>query len=147
MSASVYTFWDMDTFFIEWHWLERLNPWGVNTLTPFLSVHGVPLRLCNEIDSLLYVDLVTPVYSDVRRIKVEGKCNEEIFWVHVVLRMPFAVISLQRLPSSPFIRSVLVLATPSLVIASILAFHRWIVASDARCSYSSRQQGRLQRVQ
>jgi hypothetical protein len=137
----------MESFFIEWHWLERLHPLGVNILAPFLSVHGVPLRLCDEIDSLLYIDLMSPVFSDVRRIKVEGKYSEEIFWVSVVLHLPFVEISLQRLPSSPFIRSVFVLATPSLVVASILAFHHWIVGSNARCSYSSRQQGRLRRVQ
>jgi hypothetical protein len=137
----------MDLFFIQWDLLENLHPWGINYLAPFLLVHDVPFDVCEEVDSLLYMDLMTPVYSNVRRIKVEGKCSEKIFWVYIVLNPPFAEISLQQLPSSPFLRSVRVLASPSSIIASILAFHRWIVGSTARCFSSRVQGGRHHRVQ
>ncbi len=119
----------MDLFFIEWDLLENLHPWGINYLAPVLLVHDVPFDVCEEIDSLLYMDLMTQV-----------KCSEKIFWVYVVLNPPFAEISLQQLPSSPFLRSVRVVASPSSIIASILACHRWIVGSTARC-FPSRVQG------
>ena len=124
----------MDAFFAEWAWLERANPWGVKFLGPFFLVNGVSSAACDEVDARLYMDLMHPVFADTRRIRVEGRCSGHVFWVHVYLRLPFAIVSLQRLPDALFERSLSVLASPSTVVACILAFHRWMVGSRLRCS-------------
>ena len=124
----------MDTFFAEWAWLERANPWGVEFLGPFLSVHGVPLAVCSQVDARLYMELMHPVFAHTRRICVEGRFSGHVFWVHIYLRLPFAIVSFQRFPDALFERSLAVLASPRTVVACILAFHRWVAGSRARCS-------------
>ena len=127
----------MDTFFAEWDWLERVNPWGVEFLRPFLSMNGVSSAVCDEVDARLYMDLMHPVFADIRRIKVEGRFSGHVFWVHVLLRPPFAIVSFQRLPDAPFERSLSVVASPRTVVACILAFHRWMAGSRVRCSFGA----------
>jgi hypothetical protein len=123
----------MESFFNEWDQLERMHPWGVNFLGPFLSGFGVPRALCNEVDDRLFIDLVTQVHPNVYRIKVEGVFSSAFFWLHIEIHLPFAVISFQRLPNMPFERSVCVQAVPGAVIACVLAFHRWSIGRPSRC--------------
>jgi hypothetical protein len=125
----------MDTFFADWDLLERINPWGVQFLGPFFSVNGVSLAACEEVDARLFIDLMDPVFPDIRRIKVEGRFTGHVFWVHILLRYPFAIVSFQRLPNAPFERSLPVVATPRSVVACILAFNRWMLGSGVgrRC--------------
>ena len=122
----------MDTFFMEWDWLERVHPWGVEILGPFFASYGVSSSACDEVDARLELDLMMSMYADIRRIRVEGRFSGHVFWVHVFLRHPFAIVSFQRFPDAPFERSLPVVATPSSIVACILAFHRWVSGSKAR---------------
>ena len=125
----------MDTFFMEWDWLERVHPWGVEMLGPLFASYGVSSSACAEVDARLHMDLVSALFADIRRIRVEGRYSGHVFWVHILLRYPFAIVSFQRFPDAPFERSLPVVATPRSVVACILAFHRWVVGSNVgmRC--------------
>jgi hypothetical protein len=132
----------LNAFFSEWDAVEGMFPWGVEVLSPFLSGFGVAPSLCEEVDTRLLLDLMTQIRPNIRRIKVEGRHSQTLFWVHVVLRCPFVVVSYQRHPNAPIERSMSVLGTPNLIIACILALHRWVLVSKATgvygCSYLER---------
>ena len=115
----------MDVFFNEWDRLERSYPWGVQYLSPFFSGYGIPMHMCEEVDNRLYIDLMLTRIQDSRRIKVEGRHSDCMFWVHIVLYQSIATIGFQRNPSTPYLRIVTLVATPTSIVASILAFHRW----------------------
>ncbi len=123
----------LDQFFSEWDAVESMHPWGVQFFTPLFRVFNVPPGLCEEVDDRLFLDLMIQVHPNIRRIKVEGRHSQALFWVHVELRCPFAVVSFQRLPNTPMERSLVVAATPGLLVACILAFHHWVVSSKAYC--------------
>ena len=115
----------MDVFFNEWDRLERSYPWGVQYLSPFFSGYGIPMHMCEEVDNRLYIDLMLTRIQDSRRIMVEGRHSDCMFWVHIVLYQSIATIGFQRNPSTPYLRIVTLVATPTSIVASILAFHRW----------------------
>jgi hypothetical protein len=101
-------------------------------LGPLFASYGVSSSACAEVDTRLHMDLVSALYADIRRIRVEGRFSGHVFWVHVFLRHPFAIVGLQRFPGAPFERSLPVVATPSSIVACILAFHRWVSGTKAR---------------
>ena len=115
----------MRNFLASWDYLEVCHPWGVNVFTPLMGRFGVSPTMCEELDSRLFLDLVARVHLDIRRIRVESRHTPTVFWVHVVLCYPFAVVSFQRQPNAPMERSVSVLATPCSLVACILAFYHW----------------------
>ena len=115
----------MDVFFVEWDWLERLNPWGVMSLSLFFSANGVPEYMCEEVDSRLFLDVMIPVHWGSWRIKVEGRYSGCVFWVHILLHQTFATVCFQRTPNMPYLRTISIVATPASIVACILAFHRW----------------------
>ena len=130
----------MDVFFNEWDRLERLYPMGVQSLSPFFSGYGIPIHMCVEVDSRLYIDLMITRNQDSRRIRVDGRHSRCLFWVHIVLCQSFATIGFQRNPGTPYLRIVSLVATPTSIVAAILAFHRWDtqMVDEGRVCRSSR---------
>jgi hypothetical protein len=120
----------LDTFFFEWYIFESGYPLGAQCLRPFLMRYGVNPDQCEEVDRTLFLDIMTPVRENIKLIMVEGRHTQVLFWVHVFLCSPMAIISIQRLPNTPFDRSVSVAATPSSIISCILALYRWVVRSE-----------------
>ena len=119
----------MSSFFAEWDLFEAMQPWGVNALSPFLNEFGVVSAIGREIDDTLFIDLVSQVHPNIRRIRVERRhATASHFWVHVVLCPPFAIVSFQRSPNARMERSVAVAATPGSLMACVLAFHRWFLS-------------------
>ena len=123
----------MEQFFFEWDLLEHSHPWGVNTLSPFLSGFAISSAMCEEVDCLLFVDLMTQNRPDYRYIKVEGRFSCVVFWVLVIIRHPMVIVGFVDNPIAPVQRSLVVAATPSLIIACILAFFHWAVNTKTRC--------------
>lgn len=127
----IYIQMSLDVFFYEWDAVEAMFPWGVEVLSPLLRSFGVAPSLCEEVDGRLLIDLVKQVHPNIRRLKVEGRHSQALFWVSVVFVSPFVVVYFQRLPNAPIERSLCVLGTPNLIIACILELHRWVLRSGA----------------
>lgn len=123
----------VEQFFYEWDIIEQMHPWGVPFFTPLFQGFGVASSLCQEVDSRLFLDLMIQVHPSVRLIRVEGRFSSVLFWVHVEMRLPFALVSFQRQPLAPLERSVFVVASPSLIVACILGFHQWRLGSSRGC--------------
>ena len=129
----------INRFFAEWGDVERNHPWGVQRFTPLFSRFNVPLRLCVEIDDMIFLDLMNPNNNNnnIHRIKVEGRYSGAEFWVyveelpHLYYYYPSAmimmIVSIQRHPNAPMERSLLVEAVPRSLVACILAFYRWMM--------------------
>jgi hypothetical protein len=115
----------MLNFLGAWDFLELCHPWGVNVFATIMDKFGIPPNVYEEVDSRLFLDLIPQVLSSTRRIRVEGRHTPTLFWVHVVLCYPFAVVSFQRQPNAPMERAVSIMATPGSLVACILAFYRW----------------------
>ena len=124
---------NMEEFFDEWDSVERMHPWGVSALSPFLRGFGISDAMCMEVDELIFIDLMIMSLSTSRYIKVEGKSSRVVFWIVVVIRHPMMIASFADNPLAPVQRSLVVAATPSLIIACILAFFHWKINSKARC--------------
>ena len=123
----------MEEFFDEWDSVERMHPWGVVALSPFLRGFGISDAMCMEVDELIYIDLMIMSLSTSRYIKVEGRSSSVVFWVVVVIRYPMMIVSFADNPLAPVQRSLVVAATPSLIIACILALFHWKISSTAKC--------------
>jgi hypothetical protein len=115
----------ISSFFAQWDAFELRHPWGVTVLSPLLSEFGVAPAIREEVDSRLFLDLVSQIHPSIRRIRVESRHASSQFWLHVVLCYPFVIVSFQRNPNARMERSVAVTATPCSLMACILAFHRW----------------------
>ena len=123
-----------EQFFIEWDAVERMHPYGIVALTPFFSGHGISSDVCNEVDELIFVDLMIQRQEHVRHIKVEGRGSGSGFWVIVELRYPImAIVSYHLNPAAPLQRSMIVAASPGLIVSCIVALYRWAIGSKGRC--------------
>ena len=129
----------VEQFFIEWDAVERVHPWGVVALSPFLSGFGISSDVCEEVDGLIFVDLMIQRQIDVRHLKVEGRgSSATVFWVVVELRYPnLAIVSFQLNPVASLQRSMVVAASPGLIVACIVALYRWAIGSSSSCNKNS----------
>jgi hypothetical protein len=86
-------------FFAEWDDLEAAHPFGVVRFAPLFMEHGVPQALALDVDECLFLDLMTPRHMEIRRIKVEERVSQRVFWVYVDLGA--RAISFQENPMAP----------------------------------------------
>ena len=86
-------------FFAEWDALEAAHPFGVTSFAPLFMRHGVPQALAFDMDECLFMDLMTPRRLEVRRIKVEDRVSQRVFWAYVDLGA--RCVSFQENPMAP----------------------------------------------
>ena len=121
----------VEDFFDAWDALETMFPFGVQTFGPLFADFGVPITLCNEVDDLLFLDLIPQRSENVRRIKVEGRHSRRSFWVYVeMLRASRALLmSFQNSPNSPLRFTVCIVASPYAVVDALASFHQRLISS------------------
>ena len=108
-------------FFEEWDGLESMNPFGVNNFSDLFISHGVSEMLCSDIDSNLYLDLMTPRRREIRRIKVEDRASALVFWVYV--NVDWCMVSFQTTPLSPLFHTVSIQPNAHDLVSALVAFY------------------------
>jgi hypothetical protein len=112
----------MRAFFDAWDDLEAANPFGVMYFRPLLLQHGVSEAMAGDVDEFLYMDLMTRRMVHIRRIKVQARITEELFWVYLDLRT--STLSFQSMPSAPFTYSTTIVPEPAWLMRLIMAYYR-----------------------
>ena len=134
-------------FFSAWDDMETMHPFGVQRFTPLFREFGVPSQLCIPVDRLLYLDMMVPVYSNIRRIKMEDRRSSRILWVYVELMHFCAFVGFQTSPSDPFEYLTVINALPHELIALMISYF-FGTRNTTECNRVARLGcGRRQRVE
>jgi hypothetical protein len=126
-------------FFAAWDALEAMHPFGVASFARMFIGHGVPSILAFDVDEYLFLDLMTPRQMAIRRIKVEARISQCVFWVYVDLNT--RVVSFQSNPQAPLTWSVSIDGDePSELVRLIIWHHRTLErgrGASGRCIHSA----------
>lgn len=109
-------------FFSAWDHLEASYPFGVMYFASIFMEHGVSAARCGDVDEFIFMDLMIPRNPMIRRIKVEGRVDREVFWVYV--DMNSSLVSFQSHPSAPLVCSMPMEELPDDLIRMILSYFR-----------------------
>jgi len=112
---------DLRAFFDEWDDLESANPFGVMRFQPLFVRYGVSEVMAADVDEFLFLDLMSRRHINIRRIKVQARLTDEIFWVYLDLRT--SVLSFQATPMAPMTYSVTIDADPVWLVRFIMAYY------------------------
>jgi hypothetical protein len=108
-------------FFHAWDRLEAQHPFGVTHFATLFSECGVGAADCIKVDRFLLLDLMTARRTWIRRIKVECRRTERVFWAYVDLAA--CTVGFQNGPMHPFVLTVLVPPTPAAIVAAMVAYY------------------------
>lgn len=132
-------------FFDDWDHLEATHPFGVMYCAPMFVRHGVDAVLSRDVDQHLFLDLMVPRHPSIRRLKVEGRVQREVFWVYVDLDA--SLVSFQESPLAPFVSSVALPEGPDDFVRAVMAYFRQArKRGPAECAQIS-QQAKFGRVE
>ena len=120
-------------FFTAWDNLESMHPFGVVNFAPLFMEYGVAQALALDVDEYLFLDLITPRLRGVRRIKVEARISQRVFWVYVDLDA--RVVSFQVDPMAPLTWSNSVDEKPCSLVSLIFHYH---MTQERRSGFSGR---------
>ena len=110
-------------FFDAWDDLEAAHPFGVMAFAPLFMEFGVTQALAFDVDECLFLDLMSPRLHAVRRIKVEARVSQAVFWVYV--DMDAQLVSFQSSPLAPFAWSTPIdPSLPAELVRIIFHYHR-----------------------
>ena len=74
-----------------------------------------------DVDEFLFLDLMARRMNHIRRIKVQARITDEIFWIYLDLRA--STLSVQATPSAPFTYSTTIIMEPVWLIRFIMAYY------------------------
>jgi len=115
---------EISAFVRAWDALETMHPFGIDRFTPLFMDFGVPAELCEYVDRFLFLDMMVPRHTDVRRLKVERRQSSTVSWAYVqILSSSALAVAFQATPATPFERIMTMEATPRALIEALVLYH------------------------
>jgi len=111
----------MSAFFDAWDNLEAAHPFGVMYFRDLFTEFGVPETLAGDVDEFLFLDLMSRRMASIRRIKIQARLTDEVFWAYLDLRT--STLSFQSHPAAPFTYSTTIALEPVCLVGALLAYH------------------------
>ena len=111
----------MSAFFDAWDDLEAAHPFGVMYFRDLFTEFGVPETLAGDVDEFLFLDLMSRRMASIRRIKIQARLTDEVFWVYLDLRT--SVLSFQSHPAAPFTYTTIIALEPLCLVRVLLSYH------------------------
>ena len=109
-------------FFDAWDDLEAEHPFGVMYFRELFTRFGVSETMAGDVDEFLFLDLMSRRMVSIRRIKVQARITNEVFWVYLDLRA--STLSIQSTPAAPFTYSTTSVHEPDWLVRLILTYYR-----------------------